>query len=79
VGSGEKIIKDEAKNTCARPHSGIRLSIIDEVDNDSMKGDHDNEINKTDSEPANGNKEMSIGGMASPCTPPVTIVRAALC
>jgi hypothetical protein len=60
VGSGEKIIKEEAKNECcARPHSGIRLSIINEVDNDSMKGDDDNE---TDNEPANGNKEMSIGG-----------------
>jgi len=63
VGSGEKIIKEEAKNECcARPHSGIRLSIIDEVDNDSMKGDDDNERNKTDNEPANGDKEMSIGG-----------------
>ena len=40
--SGEKIIKEEAKNACARPHSGIRLSVIDEVDNDSMKGDDDN-------------------------------------
>jgi hypothetical protein len=42
VGSGEKIIKEEAKNACARPHSGIRLSVIDEVDNGSMKGDDDN-------------------------------------
>jgi hypothetical protein len=37
-------------------HSGIRLSVIDEVDNDSMKGDDDNERNKTDNETANGNK-----------------------
>ncbi len=62
VGSGEKIIKEEAKNECARPHSGIRLSIIDEVDNDSMKGDDDNKRNKTNNEPANCDKEMSIGG-----------------
>ena len=62
MGSGEKIIKEEAKNKCARPHSGISLSIIDNVDNDSMKGDDDNERNKTDNEPANGNKDMSIGG-----------------
>jgi hypothetical protein len=61
VGSGEKIIKEEAKNACARPHSGIRLSVIDKVDNDSMKGDDDNERNKTDNETANGDKEMSIG------------------
>ena len=39
---------------CARPYSGIMLSVVSEVDNDSMKGDDDNE--------GNGNKEMSIGG-----------------
>jgi hypothetical protein len=47
VGSGEKIIKEEAKNECARPHSGIRLSVIDKVDKDSMKGNDNNERNKT--------------------------------
>ena len=62
VGSGEKIIKKEAKNACERRHSGIRLSVIDEVDNNSMKGDDDNKRNKTDNETANGDKEMSIGG-----------------
>jgi hypothetical protein len=46
TGSGEKIIKEEAKNACARPHSGIRLSVIDEVDNDSMTGEYDNEKTK---------------------------------
>ena len=48
MGSGEKKIKEEAKNMCARPHSGIRLSVIDEVDNDSMEGDDNNERNKFD-------------------------------
>ncbi len=62
VGSGEKIIEEEAKNECARPHSGIRLSVIDEVDNDSMTGDDDNNRSKTDNETATGDKEMSIGG-----------------
>ncbi len=47
MGSGEKIIKEEAKFACARLHSGIRLSVINEVDNNSMKGDDDNERNKT--------------------------------
>jgi len=61
VGRGEKIIEEEAKNACARPHSGIRFSVINEVDNDSMKGGDDNERNKTDNETANGDKEMSIG------------------
>jgi hypothetical protein len=62
--SGKKLIKEEAKNVCARPHSGsvIRLSVINKVDNDGMKGDDDNKRNKTGSETANGNKEMSIGG-----------------
>ncbi len=66
MGSGEKLIKEEAENACARPHSGIRLSVIDEVDaevdNDSMKGDDDNKRNKTDNETANNYEEMSIGG-----------------
>jgi len=63
VGSGEKIIEEEAKNECAKLHSGgIRLSVIDEVDNDSMEGDDDNERNKTNNETANRNKEVRIGG-----------------
>jgi hypothetical protein len=62
VGSGGKIIKEEAKNECARPLSGIRLSVIDDVDNDSMTGDDDNNRNKTDNETANGDREMIIGG-----------------
>jgi len=62
VGSGGKIIKEETKTECARPHSGIRLSIINEVDNNSMKVDEDNKRNKTYNEPANCDKEMSIGG-----------------
>jgi hypothetical protein len=55
------IIEEEAKNACTR-HSGIRLSVIDEVDNDIMEGRDDNERNKTDNETENGDKEMSIGG-----------------
>ena len=62
MGSGEKIIKEEAKNTCARLHSGIRLAVIDEFDNDSMKGDDNNERHKTNNEAASGYNEMSIGG-----------------
>ena len=46
--------KEETKNTCARPHSGIMLSGINEADNNSMKRDDNNE--------GNNNKEMSIGG-----------------
>ncbi len=46
--------KEEAKNVCARLHSGIMLSVINEVDNNSMKGDDNNK--------GNGDKKMSIGG-----------------
>jgi hypothetical protein len=62
MGSGEKLIQKEAKNVCARPHSGIRLSVINKVDNNCMKGDDDNKRNKTNNDTANSNKEMSIGG-----------------
>jgi hypothetical protein len=36
VESGDKLIKEEAKDVCARPHSGIRLFVINEVNKDSM-------------------------------------------
>ncbi len=47
MGSGENLIKEEAKNVCVRPHSGIRLSVINKVDNNSMKGGDDNKKSKT--------------------------------
>jgi hypothetical protein len=43
VGSGEKLIKEEAKDPCARPHSGIRLYVINEVNKDSMEEDYKDE------------------------------------
>ena len=58
MGSGKKLIKEEAEKACARPHSGIRLSVIDEVDNNSMKGEYDNKRNKAENETVNGNKEI---------------------
>ncbi len=36
VGSGEKLIKEEAEDACARPHSGIRLFVNNEVNKDNM-------------------------------------------
>jgi hypothetical protein len=36
VGSGKQLIKREAKNACTRPYSGIRLSVINKVDNGGM-------------------------------------------
>jgi hypothetical protein len=43
VGSGEKLIKEEAKDACARPHSGIRLFVINEVNKDSIEEDYKDE------------------------------------
>ncbi len=43
VGSGEKLIKEEAKDGCARRHSGIRLFMINEVNKDSMEEDNKDE------------------------------------
>ena len=40
VGSGEKLIKEEAEDACARLHSGIRLFVIYEVNKDSMEEDY---------------------------------------
>jgi hypothetical protein len=57
AGSGEKLIKDEAEDTCARPHSGIRLFMINEVNKDSMEEDYKDEgsteedINKESNNP----------------------------
>jgi hypothetical protein len=62
VGSGERLIEEEAKDTCARPHSGIRLSVIDKVYNDSTEEDNNNERHKTNNEITNSNEEASIGG-----------------
>ncbi len=43
VGSGEKLIKEEAKDAYARPHSGIRLFVINEVTEDSMEENYKDE------------------------------------
>jgi hypothetical protein len=62
VGSGERLIDEEAKDTCARLHSGIRLSVINEVDDDSTEKDNNNERHKINNETTHSNKEASIGG-----------------
>ncbi len=70
VGSGEKVIKEEAKDACARPHSGIRLSVINEVIKDSMEEDNNDKRNQTNNETANKKKEASIGGGGISVPPP---------
>jgi hypothetical protein len=43
VGSGDKLIKEEAEDPCARLHSSIRLFMINAVNEDSMKEDYKDE------------------------------------
>ncbi len=62
VGSDKKLIKEEAKDACARPHSGIRLYVINEVKEDSTEEKDNNKRNQTNNETANNNKEARIGG-----------------
>ncbi len=50
MGSVEKLIKEEANDTCVRPHSGIRLFAINKVDDDSTEEDNDSKRNETDNE-----------------------------
>ncbi len=40
VENGEKLIKEEAKDMCASPHSGVRLFVINEVKKDGMEEDN---------------------------------------
>ncbi len=58
----EDKVEEEANDTCARQHSSIRLSIVNEVDNNSTEGDNNNKRNKTDYETTKSNEEASIRG-----------------
>ncbi len=40
MGSGKKLIKEEAKDACARPHSSIRLFVINEINKYSIEEDY---------------------------------------
>ena len=62
MGSGEKLIKEKAKDACARPHSGVRIYVISEVNEDSREEEDNNERNQTENETASDNEEASIGG-----------------
>ncbi len=56
----EDKVDEEAKDVCARQHSGNRLSVINKVDNDSTEEDNNNKRNNTNYETTNGNEEASI-------------------
>ncbi len=61
MGSVEKLIKEEAKDACARLHSG---------DNNSTEEDDDRKRNEAKTETANSNEEASIGGSGFPTPSP---------
>ncbi len=55
-------MKEEAKDACARPHSGIRLYVINEVNEDILEEEDNDKRKQTNNDTANDNKEASIGG-----------------
>jgi hypothetical protein len=55
VKSGEILIKEKVKEVCARPHSSIRLFVINEVSKDSMEEDYKDKGNKENN---NANKNV---------------------
>ena len=61
MGSVEKLIEEEAKDACARPHSGV---------NNSTEEDNDSKRNEANNETANSNEEASIGGSGFPAPSP---------
>ena len=53
-----------------RPHSGIRLSVINEVVNDSMEEDNDTKRNDTDNETIYCKEAASNAGRGLSMPPP---------
>jgi hypothetical protein len=77
VGSGENLVKEKVKNTSMRLHSGIRLSVINEVANDSMEEDN-NIKSKPTMKPYMAKRKQALQKEASPhLLPQTTIARVA--
>jgi hypothetical protein len=56
MGSGDKLIKEEAKDACARLHRCIRLFVINKVNKDSMKEDYETEASTEENIKKESNK-----------------------
>ena len=66
--SGKKIIEEEAKNASARPQSGIRLSVVDEVDKDSTEQkDEDEQLTTRRQTMDNGGSGFSMPSPNNNC------------
>jgi hypothetical protein len=70
MGSGENLVKGKVKDTSTRPHSGIRLTVINEVVNDSTEEDNDTKRNETNNETVYSKKEASNAGRGLSMPPP---------
>jgi len=79
VESGEKLInKDEADDTCTRPHSGIKLYVINAVNEDNTEEENcDGKIKPTMKRPQMTMRRPALEVVVSLCPPP-TIARVAL-
>jgi hypothetical protein len=76
MGSIEKLIKEEAEDACVRPHSSIRLSAINKVDNNSTEEDNDSKRNDLTMTLETAIRTQALEVVASPCPPPTTIAAA---
>ncbi len=72
--SGNKLIKEEAKDVCARPHSGIRLFVINEVSKDSIEEDHEDDSNKGNNNAKDKNADSVRTGSSGFLCPPLTMI-----
>jgi hypothetical protein len=70
VGSGENLVKEKVKDTSMRPHSGIKLPVINEVVNDSMEEDNDTKRNDANNEIVHSKEEASNAGRRLSMPPP---------
>jgi hypothetical protein len=79
MGSGENLVKEKVKDTSTRPHSGIRLPVINEVVNNSTEEDNNTNRNDTNNEIVHGKEDASYAGRGLSMPPaPTTIARMAL-
>jgi hypothetical protein len=70
MGSDENLVEEKVEDTSTRPHSGIRLSVINEVVNDSTEEDNNIKRNYTNNETIHGKEEASIAGRGLSTPPP---------
>jgi hypothetical protein len=77
--SDENLVKEKVEDMSMRPHSGIRLPVINEVVNNSTEEDDGTNRNDTNNEIVHGKEDASNAGRGLSMPPtPTTIARMAL-